>query len=71
VTDDDFDPVGLAEIAAMTSPPMSKQLARYVMGQEGAPKPRRLSRMKVWRRSEVIPYLREAGKKLAGDPPPS
>lgn len=67
---DVFDPVGLAEIAAMTDPPMSAQLARYVMGRASAPKPVQLARLKVWRRSEVAPYLRSyAGYDLPGEVP--
>jgi hypothetical protein len=62
---DDFDPVGLAEIAAMTDPPVSAQHARYVMGLEGAPEPVALARMKVWRRSEVAPYLDAYAARLA------
>ena len=62
---DEFDPVGLTEIAAMTDPPMTRQHAAWLMGQEGAPEPRLLARMKVWRRSEVEPYLKEHSARVA------
>jgi hypothetical protein len=62
--EDGFDPVGITEIAGLPDPPMSKQLAVYVMNGEEAPEPVQLARMKVWRASEVIPYLRAGGRKV-------
>lgn len=50
-----FDPVGLAEIAAMTGD--STANLNYLMNLAEAPAPVRLARMKVWRRSEVTGYL--------------
>lgn len=56
---DGFDPVGIAEIAAMTGD--SKQNLNYLMNLPGAPEPVELARMKVWRKSEVVQYLGKIG----------
>lgn len=60
---DGFDPVGIGEIALMIGE--SKQNTRYIMDREvhpGAPEPVTLLRMKVWRQSEVVRYLRSVGR---------
>lgn len=60
---DEFDPVGLAEIAEMIGE--SKQNTRYIMDRDvhpAAPEPKVLARGKVWPRAEVIRYLRAAGR---------
>jgi hypothetical protein len=65
VMTDDFDPVMLAEIALMTDPPMSRQHAAWLMGQEGAPEPVGLARGKVWRRAEAAEYVRAHEERIA------
>lgn len=62
---DGFDPAGLAEIAALTDPPMSTQLADYIMGAPGAPEPVQLARMKVWRLSEAAAWVAAHAARLA------
>jgi hypothetical protein len=52
---DDFDPVGLAEIAAITGD--TQMNVDYLMGRPGAPEPVELARGKVWRESEVRAYF--------------
>ncbi len=63
---DDFDAVGLAEIALMRNPPMSKQLALDVMRRPGAPEGTRLARGMVYPRREAEKYI--AGLSWAGGP---
>lgn len=58
-----FDPVGLAEIAAMTGE--TAQLINYLMGTPGAPAPVRLARMKVWRRSEFVVWWSSIGREVS------
>ena len=66
-----FDPVGLAEIAAMTGE--TAQLLNYLMGTPGAPQPVHLARMKVWRRSDVVVWWGSIGREVfwtdAPEPP--
>ncbi len=62
---DSFDPVGLAEIAAMIGE--SKQNTRYIMDRRvhrEAPAAVPLARGKVWKRTEVVKYLRAAGRQV-------
>lgn len=54
-----FDPVGLAEIGRLTTD--SAANLHYLMNLPGAPEPVRLARMKVWRQSDVVPYLAQIG----------
>jgi hypothetical protein len=62
---DDFDPVMLAEIAAMTDPPMSRQLAAWLMRRPGAPAGVRLARGTVYRRAEAASFVREHEERIA------
>jgi hypothetical protein len=60
-----FDPVGLAEIAAMTGE--TAQNINYLMGASTSPPPPRpvqLARMKVWRRSEVVVWWSSIGREV-------
>lgn len=65
MTDEDFDPVGIAEITQMTDPPMSKQHAAWLMADQDAPKPVHLARMKVWRRAEAAAWVKAHAERLA------
>jgi predicted DNA-binding transcriptional regulator AlpA len=57
-----FDPVGLAEISAMTGE--SVQNLNYLMREWDPPPPVRLARMKVWRRSEVAVWWASIGREV-------
>ena len=58
-----FDPVALAEIAQMTGE--STANLNYLMSAPGSPRPVRLARMKVWRRSEVVVWWASIGREVA------
>jgi hypothetical protein len=58
-----FDPVGLAEISAMTGE--SKQNLNYLMAGSGVPAPVRLARMKVWRRQAVVVWWASIGREVS------
>jgi predicted DNA-binding transcriptional regulator AlpA len=57
-----FDPVALAEIAGMTGE--STANLNYLLSAPGSPRPVRLARMKVWRRSEVVVWWASIGRKV-------
>jgi predicted DNA-binding transcriptional regulator AlpA len=57
-----FDPVALAEIAGMTGE--STANLNYLMSAPGSPRPVRLARMKVWRRSEVAVWWASIGREV-------
>jgi predicted DNA-binding transcriptional regulator AlpA len=58
-----FDPVALAEIAEMTGE--STANLNYLLSAPGSPRPVRLARMKVWRRSEVAVWWASIGREVA------
>jgi predicted DNA-binding transcriptional regulator AlpA len=58
-----FDPVGLAEISAMTGE--TAQNLNYLMGGPGVPRPVQLARMKVWRRSEAAAWWASIGREVS------
>jgi predicted DNA-binding transcriptional regulator AlpA len=57
-----FDPVALAEIAEMTGE--STANLNYLLSAPGSPRPVRLARMKVWRRSEVVVWWGSIGREV-------